>query len=270
MDRRAFLEGLCASIAAAGLKASGEVAVPALAATTGPVLATEMQGSGQSSGAAAPSTASKSIAGEWRIRLDPKDAGIDDRWFHASDGFVDRIPLPGSTDEHQFGRTNDEIAPQHLTRIYEFTGPAWYERDIAIPESWQGKRVVLFLERCHWETRAWLDDYPLGVRNSLSTPHIYELGVVGKPALNRRSSELLPGTRRLTVRVDNRTKVDVGPSSSTTAEVGATWNGIIGRMELHVTDPVWIEGLSVHPHPQEKQIHVKLSMRNLTGKRSSG
>jgi hypothetical protein len=270
MDRRAFLEGLCASIAAAGLKASGEVAVPALAATTGPVLATEMQGSGQSSGAAAPSTASKSIAGEWRIRLDPKDTGIDDRWFHASDGFVDRIPLPGSTDEHQFGRTNDEIAPQHLTRIYEFTGPAWYERDIAIPESWQGKRVVLFLERCHWETRAWLDDYPLGVRNSLSTPHIYELGVVGKPALNRRSSELLPGTRRLTVRVDNRTKVDVGPSSSTTAEVGATWNGIIGRMELHVTDPVWIEGLSVHPHPQEKQIHVKLSMRNLTGKRSSG
>lgn len=270
MDRRGFLEGFCASVAAAGLRTSGKSAVAVFAAADTAVCAPEAWGSGQSPVAAAPTAASKSIAGEWRLRLDPNDSGIDEKWFHSSDGFVDRIPLPGSTDEHRFGRKNDEIAPQHLTRIYEFTGPAWYERDIAIPESWEGKRVVLFLERCHWETRAWLDDYPLGVRNSLSTPHIYELGVVGNAAFNRRSGELLPGTNRITVRVDNRTKIDVGPSSATTAEVGATWNGIIGRMELQVTDAVWIERLFVYPHPVEKRAHVKLSMRNLTGKQSKG
>jgi hypothetical protein len=266
MDRRAFLEGLCASFAAAGLKASCDAEVPTLDSGSFPGFDAEARSTGPS----APSTTSTSLTGEWRIRLDQADTGIGDQWFHSANGFADRIPLPGSTDEHHFGRINEEIAPQRLTRMYDFTGPAWYERDIAIPESWQGKRVVLFLERCHWETRAWLDDYPLGVKNSLSTPHIYELGIVGKPPFNRRSSELSPGTRRLTVRVDNRTKVDVGPSSATTAEVGATWNGIIGRMELQVTDLIWIDRLSVYPHRQEKRAHVKLSMRNLTGKKSSG
>jgi hypothetical protein len=38
--------------------------------------------------------------------------------------------------------------------------------------------------------------YPLGVRNSLSTPHVYELGVIGEAGFNRRASELLPGPRR--------------------------------------------------------------------------
>ncbi|MGB6688926.1 MAG: sugar-binding domain-containing protein [Terracidiphilus sp.] len=266
MDRRAFLEGLCASVAAAGLKSSSSAEAPTLLSGSFPGPNVEVRSTGPS----APSTTSTSLAGEWRIRLDQADTGIGDQWFHSANGFADRIPLPGSTDEHHFGRRNEEIAPQHLTRMYDFTGPAWYERDITIPESWQGKRVVLFLERCHWETRAWLDDYPLGAKNSLSTPHVYELGIVGKPPFNRRSSELSPGTRRLTVRVDNRTTIDVGPSSATTAEVGATWNGIIGRMELQVTDLIWIDRLSVYPHRQEKRAHVKLSMRNLTGKKSSG
>jgi hypothetical protein len=266
MDRRAFLEGLCVSVAAAGLKSPGSAEVPEIGKGFFPGLDFEARSAGQSK----PSDTSASLAGEWRMRLDPADAGIGDKWFHAADGFADRIPLPGSTDEHHFGRKNDEVAPQHLSRVYEFTGPAWYERDITIPESWQRKRVTLFLERCHWETRAWLDDYPLGVRNSLSTPHIYELGVVGEPGFNRRSGELVPGPRRLTVRVDNRMKVDVGWSSATTAEVGATWNGIIGRMELQATDPVWIERLSAYPNPREKRVHVKLTTRNLTGKRCSG
>ena len=41
--------------------------------------------------------------------------------------------------------------------------PAWYQREIAIPDTWQGKRITLFLERCHWETQVWLDAYPLGL-----------------------------------------------------------------------------------------------------------
>lgn len=270
MDRRGFLEGLCASVAAAGWNAFPERGIQAISTSSIPSLAPSTQGSGESYGATTPSATNTSVSGEWRLRLDPADTGISNGWFHATDEFVDRIRLPGSTDENHFGRKNDKISPQHLTRTYEFTGPAWYERDITIPESWQGKRVVLFLERCHWETRVWLDDDSLGVRNSLSTPHIYELGLVGQPRFHHRQSELIPGRHRLTVRVDNRTKVNVGESSATTAEVGATWNGIIGRMELHTTDSVWIDRLSAYPDPTQKRVHIKLSLRNTTGKRYSG
>lgn len=270
MDRRAFLEGLCVSIAGAGFKSPGEAEAHALVSRSIPGLNSAIQGGGGSLPEVTRSAAGKPITGEWRIRLDPADAGIGEKWFHARDLSAERILLPGSTDEHHFGQRNDEVAGQHLTRVYPFTGPAWYEREVTIPESWLGKRVVLFLERCHWETRAWLDDHPLGVRNSLSAPHVYELGIVGAPGFNRRASELTPGLRRLTLRVDNRTKVDVGESSATSAEVGATWNGIIGRMELQTNDPVWIDRLFAYPHPGEKRVHVKLALCNATGKRYSG
>ena len=269
MDRRAFLEGLCASVAAAGLSPSGQAEVPASAGSLVSHPGSGIEVGAPSSETTAQSATIASVAGEWRIRLDNADAGIGDRWFHAADGYADRISLPGSTDEHQFGEKNNEVATQHLTRTHVFTGPAWYEREITIPESWRGKRVVLFLERCHWETRAWIDDDLLGVRNSLCTPHIYDLEIIGGAAFDRWSRKLLPGTHRLTLRIDNRTKVDVGESSATTAEVGATWNGTIGRMELQATDPVWIDGLSVYPDFQKSRARVKLSMRNMTGRKYS-
>ena len=44
-------------------------------------------------------------------------------------------------------------------------GPAWYQKTIDIPESWQGKHVELFLERAMWETKVWLDDHYIGIRD---------------------------------------------------------------------------------------------------------
>ena len=43
-----------------------------------------------------------------------------------------------------------------------YLGAAWYQRDIEIPKDWEGRRVVLFLERTRWETRARLDDKLIG------------------------------------------------------------------------------------------------------------
>lgn len=208
--------------------------------------------------AAGPGERSITLAGEWHLRLDPDDSGIAGEWYRKTDQFSDRINLPGSTDEQHFGRKNDRREAGHLTRAYEYDGPAWYQREIAIPEAWQGKRITLFLERCHWETQAWLDAYPLGLQNSLSTPHIYELG-------EARKSGVTPGTHRLTIRVDNRLKIDVGRSSAVTEEGPGNWNGIAGRLELRATDPVWIDGVNVYPNLAHNAVHIKVKVRNSTG-----
>lgn len=175
------------------------------------------------------------------------------------------MPLPGSTGEYYFGDKNDKREPEHLTETFTYTGPVWYQRVVTVPESWQGKRAVLFLERSHWETQAWLDGRPLGLRNSLSTPHNYELGVVGGPKAAHGIDGLAPGRHRLTVRVDNRRQVDLGLSSAISPEVGATWNGIIGRMELQATDLVWIDSIFIYPMPAESAARVHIRIRNLTG-----
>ncbi len=207
---------------------------------------------------ATPETRGISIAGEWGLRLDPDDAGISAGWFKSTSGFSDRIQLPGSTDEQHFGKKNEGRDLLHLTHAYWYIGPAWYEREITIPEAWRGKRITLFLERCHWETRAWIDGQPLGLRNSLSTPHIYELAESGKPGLT-------PGAHRLTIRVDNRPKIDIGWSSAITEEGPGNWNGIAGRIELHATDAVWIDGVSTYPDPARNLVQVRVRIRNTTG-----
>jgi hypothetical protein len=194
-----------------------------------------------------------SVAGEWRLRLDPNDAGMSEDWFKNPLQSSDRMRLPGSLDEQHLGNKNNGRELGHLTHAYSFVGPAWYEREITIPESWKGKHITLFLERGHWETRAWLDGYPLGLQNSLSTPQLYE---VGTPA---------PGTHRFTIRIDNRVKIDIGDSSAITEQGPGNWNGIVGRIDLRTTDSVWIDHLFVYPQIAPNSVHVKVRIRNSTG-----
>ncbi|NMD35948.1 MAG: hypothetical protein GYA73_08690, partial [Planctomycetes bacterium] len=204
-----------------------------------------------------------SLAGRWRFQLDREDAGIKDRWFERA--LPESITLPGALQNQGFG---DEISvrTEWTANVYDrtwyespafeayrrpgnvkvpfwlqpdrhYVGAAWYQRDIAIPEEWRGKRVVLTLERPHWETRAWIGGRALGVRDSLSTPHVYDLG-----------PGLAPGTHTLTLRADNRMIVDVGIwAHSVSDHTQGNWNGIVGRIELAATSPAWIDDVQAFP-----------------------
>jgi hypothetical protein len=50
----------------------------------------------------------------------------------------------------------------------------------------------------------------------------------------------------------------------------SNWNGIIGRLELQATDPVWIEDAQVYPDAAKKQARVRLVIGNLTGQPAAG
>ena len=96
------------------------------------------------------------LAGEWRFRLDVDDAGHRMNWpDQRFEGAV--MFLPGSTDEAGYGVKTQGPGNGWLSRPYVYTGPAWFQRDIVIPEPWRRKRVTLFLERAHWQTEAWVD-----------------------------------------------------------------------------------------------------------------
>jgi hypothetical protein len=229
--------------------------------------------------AAARSEPAVSLAGPWRYALDRADAGIAEAWFNRD--LAGRLKLPGSLPGQGIGdpiTTNTPwvggivdksffTAPEYaryrgpgrvkvpfwLQPETYYKGAAWYQCEIEIPEAWQDRRVVLTLERPHWETRVWLDDRFVGANDSISTPHEYALGVVsGKAAAlaavrralapntapsDERGSAgvppqmsttgassaapeagalpipLAPGKHRLTLRVDNRMVVDIGENS---------------------------------------------------------
>ncbi|HVV01487.1 MAG TPA: discoidin domain-containing protein, partial [Verrucomicrobiae bacterium] len=141
--------------------------------------------------------------------------------------------------------------PFWLTPDKYYAGAAWYQRDIQIPWEWRGHRVVLFLERPHWETRAWIDGKPAGTNNALATPHEHVLG------------ELPPGRHRLTIRVDNSRIVDVGENSHSISDhTQGNWNGIVGRIELRATPLVWIADAQVYPDATARTARVRLLIKN--------
>src|ERR1035437_8222837 len=133
-----------------------------------------------------------SQAGKWRFQLDRSNAGIEERWFERL--LPDRIKLPGSLPAQGIGDdvtvetkwtgdivdrswfTAPEYAPYSKSGNIKvpfwlqpekyYVGAAWYQRDVEIPPDWKGKRVVLTLERPHWETRVWVDGKALGSNRS--------------------------------------------------------------------------------------------------------
>jgi hypothetical protein len=220
------------------------------------------------------------LSGTWRFEIDRKDAGVQEGWFQSN--LTQRIRMPGSMPEQNFGDditldtpwtgqivdrsffTLPEYAPYRqpgkikvpfwLQPEKYYVGAAWYQRDVEVPSKWLGKRLVLSLERPHWETRVWLDDREIGSNNSLSTPHEYDLG-----------TNVAPGRHRLSIRVDNRMVVDVGINShSVTDHTQGNWNGIVGRLFLNATPGVWIEDLQAYPHVGTHSVTLKGRIGNAT------
>jgi hypothetical protein len=234
----------------------------------------------------APAADVLSLAGEWTFRLDPDDRGLVEGWWRQP--LPDRVRLPGALQSQGFGeevsvatrwtgqvvdrswytapeyepyrRPGNVKVPFWLQPERHYVGPAWYARDVDVPESWHGRRLVLTLERPHWETRLWLDDREAGSARGLSTPHVYDLGTGVKPSRHR-----------LVLRVDNRLVVDVGLNSHSVSDhTQGNWNGVVGRLELLATAPVWVEDLQVYPHVAARSVTVKGRLGNATGRPGRG
>ena len=224
------------------------------------------------------------LSGVWRFELDPADEGLVS--FRENRTLAERIRLPGVLQAQGFGEevtvdtkwTGQIVDPSYFTAPrYEpyrrpgnvkvpfwlqpdkhYVGPAWYERDVVVPPEWKGRRLVLHLERPHWQTIAWLDGRIVGSSDSLSTPHEHDLGAAVEP-----------GKHRLTIRVDNRLVVDVGLNSHSVSDhTQGNWNGIVGRIELRAGSPVWIEDLEVTPHVEPRRLAVRGTIGN--GTRQAG
>ena len=224
-----------------------------------------------------------SLKGKWRFQTDPEDIGIKMNWFQSK--LTDAINLPGSMRDNDKGdevtlitkwtgsiydsswyfrkdmakyRQQDNLKfPFWLTPNRHYVGVAWYQREVETPAQWEGRKIELFLERPHWETTLWVDSIKIGMQNSLSTPHHYDLSKV-----------LTPGHHIISVRVDNCIKeINVGPDShSITDQTQGNWNGIVGNIYLKSTSPVFFDDIKLFTDIEKKSVKTIISLNNITGK----
>ncbi|MCG2583953.1 discoidin domain-containing protein [Massilia sp. TS11] len=220
------------------------------------------------------------LSGSWRFALDPQDHGPPSTWQA-------QIQLPGILNAQGFGEPISTTTPWVLS-LYDknwalrdeykaftqpgqvkvpflaqpprhYLGAAWYAREVEVPASWRGKRISLFMERPHWGSTVWLDGRKLGERNSLVAEHTYELGM------------LAPGRHQLAVRVDNRMLLPYRPDAHSVSDsLGMSWNGIVGKLELRASTPVYLDDAQVYPDVATRTVVLRVKIGNASGRAGQG
>ena len=196
------------------------------------------------------------LCGTWNFQLDSAKVGIRGKWFNNE--FGDSVKLPGTTDENHKGIYLDERAVDRLSRVWYWKGAAWYQKEVTIPAHWEGKVVKLLLERTK-DTRVWFDSIFCGYENTLSAPQYFDL-----------TKAIKPGKHRITVLVNNAIIPPIGDSFAISDKTQTNWNGIIGKIELQMSDPVWIDEVQVYPEVKNNRARIRVTIGNITGKGSEG
>ncbi len=226
-----------------------------------------------------------SLAGNWQFQMDPTDVGVRLEWFNRR--LPGSIKLPGILQAQYFGNLVLTNTPWVLT-LYDhfwflrddykaylepgkvkvpflsqpprhYLGVAWYQRDFNIQSNQSGRRLVLTLERPHWDTTVWVDGRLVGRNMSLVAAHEFDLG------------SLSTGNHRLAVRVDNRMLLPYRPDSHSVSDsLGASWNGIVGKIEINDTGRVWIDNVQVFPDLNTQKMRIKVRVGNATGRSGQG
>lgn len=224
-----------------------------------------------------------SLDGLWQFSIDNEDVGVNESWFKKS--FVETIYLPGSMSENlkgnipdlktqwtgslydssfyynpameKFRKPGNIKFPFFLTPDRHYIGPAWYSKDVIIPDNWKNTRVVLNLERAHTESRIWVDNKEVGKDSTMCVPHVFDL-----------SQYLTPGKHKLTIRIDNRIKsANVGQDShSLTDQTQGNWNGVVGKISLNAGSKIYINDIQIFPDLAKRQAKVKVEFANEVSK----
>jgi hypothetical protein len=218
------------------------------------------------------------LAGEWQFMIDSLDRGIEENW--CNEPFTDKVNLPGSMAENGKGNevtvntpwVGDIVDKSYFTDIkYEkyrqpgnikipfwlkpvkyYKGVAWYRRDFDLSETSDGKRIFLFLERCHWESTVFINGLKAGSSNSLSAPHEFDI-----------TSLVKKGSNSVAVRIDNRIIVPIGVNSHSISDhTQSNWNGITGDISIRVVPTVFIGDVKVFPDIKNKMAKVIVSINN--------
>src|SRR5574344_209050 len=198
------------------------------------------------------------LSGKWKFDKDPSNVGLTNTWYK-SKTFDDTINLPSTIDEQHKG-TAESKQTGRFTRIYAYTGVAWYQKTFNIPDSMVGKRIVFEMERSK-VTRVWYDGILVGTSDSYITTQQFLL-----------TNSATSGSHTITVRVNNNN--DEKPPVSGTHQISdgtqTNWNGILGKIRIHAMNNVWIKNIQIYPDIDKKTAKIQVKFGNITSAAFTG
>ena len=212
------------------------------------------------------------LAGIWRFEIDKEDRGFAEHWEKRR--LTQTITLPGCLQAQGYGDAISEDTPwvqslydalwyqrgeyayaqENGTKVpflsqppRHYTGKAWYQKTVFVPEKSDGFVGRLTLENTKWKTTLWIDGECKGSIVSLCAPHVYDTGA------------LSAGEHIVTLCIDNGWQLPYRPDGHGVSDaLGATWNGVAGAITLELFNRVWIERVWVNAQLPKAAIQVHL------------
>ena len=104
-----------------------------------------------------------SLNGEWHFEIDNALVGLE-KGFEKRDSLDMRILVPFCPESKLSGLAHTD-----------FMNAVWYRRDIDIPAQWQGKRIVLHIDACDYETVVFVNGKRVGSHKGGYTPFSFDI-----------------------------------------------------------------------------------------------
>jgi hypothetical protein len=188
------------------------------------------------------------LAGTWKLIIDPENKGIEASWFKSIHPNAQMAPVPGVI---------QQVFPG-------YHGVAWYWHEfkvnrllLQVPDG----RILLRFGAVDYLAKVWVNGTYLGQYEGGETPFEFDVTTAIRP----------DGDNLLAVRVLNPTNESIDgyllkeiPHRNKTipATCGSTFNsgGIMYPVELYCVPPVSIIGLFVRPRPESGRFIVTISV----------
>src|ERR1700722_2000580 len=194
------------------------------------------------------------LDGLWRFRFDAGGEGTQGRWW--------RGPLPGAREMAVQASYND-LVTEAAER--EYVGDVWYQRDVRVPATWAGRRIVLRCDAATHHGTVWAGEAQVAEHSGGYTP--FEADVTEEV----RCGEPLRGT----VRVGNELTMETIPPGVTSRGAGGqkrqryfhdffNYAGLHRSVWLYATPRSYVADVSVstafHPGTGTGQVNYQVEV----------
>ncbi|MGS0685425.1 beta-glucuronidase [Nakamurella sp. GG22] len=115
----------------------------------------------------------RSLNGLWDFTLDPDGVGRNEEWWRTALPDASAMPVPASY---------NDILPD--TAVRDHVGDAWYQRQVWVPRSWAGDRIVLRFDSATHRAVVWVDDVQVAEHEGGYTP--FEADITGHVSPGRQ------------------------------------------------------------------------------------
>ena len=173
-----------------------------------------------------------SLIGRWDFMPDPKNVGLNEKWYLGNDRKWGEIHVPGSWQAQGFG--------------LDFHGIGWYRNEVTIPTKWNGKQVWMKLDGVATSAKVWVNGEYVGEHTGNWSP--FELNIT-----NHLSNT---GANTIAVRVE---EMPNHFSAGFPQIVGMHFGGIWQPVTLYSTGNIHIKDVFIHPILNRKMIELEVS-----------